>query len=398
MHVARLVHGQAQLATTLPAVGADRADSVQAFVEGFILGGYRYDRSGSGTASAPRVQLLVDASEVRRAGVVQALAAACETAGRANWVRQLVETPSSELGPAQLAEVFREEARAAGVRCRVWTRRTLESKNFGGVLGVGQGSSREPQVVELRLGEGRKPAIALTGKGITFDSGGINIKQDSDEIAWMKADMAGAAAAAGATFSAARFGLEVDVVAVLPLAENMPGGKALRPGDVVRHPGGITTEVTNTDCEGRLVLADAVAYLQALKPAAVVDVGTLTDAGGVGHARWAVMGNDDALVRRLLTAGTAAGDPGWQLPLVQSYVQLLRSPVADLVNCASEVPDTSVLAGTYLREFAGTTPWAHIDNGSTAYLELAADGWPKGATGSPVRALIRFLQESQSLR
>ena len=161
---------------------------------------------------------------------------------------------------------------------------------------------------------------------------------------------------------------------------------------MLRHPGGRTTEVTDTDCEGRLVLADAIAYLARSRPAGIIDVGTLTDGGGVGHALWGAMGTDPALMRALLDAGQEAGEPGWELPLVPSYLELMRSPVADVVNCSKQAPDSAVLAGTYLRTFAGDVPWVHVDNGSTAYLERAADGWPEGATGSPMRALLRLLE------
>jgi len=397
MHAARNLRGYPALSTTLAQLGPDRAASVRACVEGFLLGSYRSPFVGSGSAPAGSedpagsVLLLVGPS-ARSSELRQALERGSVVGRAADWVRTLVETPPGALTPDALAHAIRARARTVGVSCVVWSPRQLEARGFGGVLGVGRGSGNPPRVVELSWASAGRQPLALTGKGITFDSGGINIKKDSDEIAWMKSDMAGAAAVAGAVIAAAALGLDVPVRAVLPLAENMPGGHAIRPGDVLRHPGGRTTEVTDTDCEGRLVLADAIAYLARSRPAGIIDVGTLTDGGGVGHALWGAMGTDPALMRALLDAGQEAGEPGWELPLVPSYLELMRSPVADVVNCSKQAPDSAVLAGTYLRTFAGDVPWVHVDNGSTAYLERAADGWPEGATGSPMRALLRLLE------
>lgn len=208
----------------------------------------------------------------------------------------------------------------------------------------------------------------------------------------MRSDMAGGAAVAAAVIAAARLGLPVPAVAVVPLAENMPGGGALRPGDVLTHRGGRTSEVVDTDCEGRLVIADALGYLAEREPAAMLDVATLTDAAGLGPALWAALGTDQALVAEMLAAGEAAGEPGWPLPLPAAYRDLLASPAADLRNTPAQGPDSTVMAAMFLREFAGSTPWVHIDNGSTAWLEYDTGLWPEGATGSPARALLRFLE------
>lgn len=390
---ARTSDGHRTLATTLPQVGADPGAAVRATAEGLLLGGYRYASSARGGRNLAReAVLLVAAGQERRALTVQALRTGRTAGELTSWVRQLVETPGGQLTPADLAAVLRDRGREVGVGVRVWSGRTLQSKGFGGVLGVGAGSRNTPVVVELRGGEGPAPAtLGLAGKGITFDSGGLNLKRDPDEISWMKSDMAGAAAVAGAVFAAAALGAGTAVRAVLPLAENMPGGSALRPGDVLTHPDGRTTEVTDTDCEGRLVLADAVAHLASTKPAAIIDVGTLTDGGGVGNALWGCWATDRGLAAELVAAGQATGDPGWELPLRPEYQTFLSSQVADLVNCSQDVPDSGQLAATYLRTFAGTTPWVHVDNGSSAYLELERPPWPKGATGSPARALLELL-------
>jgi leucyl aminopeptidase len=275
----------------------------------------------------------------------------------------------------------------------VWSAATLRARGFGATLGVGSGSAHPPVVVELTSGSG-KPRIGLAGKGITFDAGGLNLKRDLTEIRWMKSDMAAAAAVAAAVCAAAELGSTTPVRAVLPLAENVVGERSIRPGDVVVHPDGRRTEVLDTDSEGRLVLADAIAYLARSGVEQVVDVGTLTDGGGLGPLLWGCWGNDPALVEALVASGSSAGDPGWALPLRSEYRRLLGSDVADVVNVAWDVPDGAQLAATYLSTFADGVRWAHVDNGSTAYLESAFDPWPKGATGSPTRALLAFLTSS----
>ena len=402
MHAARRLRGYRGVTTTLAQVGPDRAASVRALVEGFLLGSYDSPRSGVTSRRAHEVpatwvKVVVEAPASRQAGVRRAVERGAVAGETATWVRTLVETPAGSLIPEQLAEAFRTAAGAAGVSASVWTRRQLVDRGFGGVIGVGQGSSNGPRVVELRWGDdGRRP-LGLTGKGITFDSGGINIKKDAGEIAWMKADMAGAAAVVGAVVAAGRLGIATPVRAIVPIAENMPGGRAIRPGDVLTHPGGRTSEVTDTDCEGRLVLADAIAYLfpsqgRGDRRRRHPDRRRRCRAralGGVRHRR-------DA--GSLLAAGATAGEPGWALPLVPSYVKLMTSPVADIANCPKGAPDSAILAATYLRTFAGDVPWVHIDNGSSAYLERAADGWPEGATGSPMRALLQLLEDRAGAR
>ena len=379
-------HVSVLLAAGIEPGGAGAVELVRAVVEGLLLGGFTPRPREDAEAV---VEVLVD--DGHRGGDADG-----STRPGAGRDRQLGPRPGRDpgrtAGPADFADALTAVLAPAGVECRVRRGERLVADSFGGVLGVGQGSVNPPCVLDLTLTAGRGAPVGLTGKGITFDSGGINLKRDPEEIAWMKSDMAGAAAIAGAVLYAAKLGLGTDIVACLPLAENMPGGGALRPGDVVTHPDGQTTEVTDTDCEGRLVLADAVASLAAMSPRGIVDVGTLTDAGGVGHALWGVMATDDAWADELLQGGAVSGDRGWRLPLVAEYVELIRSPVADLCNCSADVPDSAVLAATYLRQFAGDVPWAHIDNGSSAYLEHPADPWPKGATGSPLRALGRWLE------
>jgi leucyl aminopeptidase len=315
-------------------------------------------------------------------------------AGVTNWVRQLVEMPPNELGPEEFAEAIvalATEVAPGAVSVHVSDRAELVERGFGGTLGVGAGSARPPRVLELEVGPRAGDVLGITGKGITFDAGGINLKRSASELAWMKSDMAAAAAVAGAVIAAAALGTARSLHAVLPIAENLPGGSAQRPGDVVTHPGGRTTEVTDTDSEGRLVLADAIAWLTLCGVTAIVDVGTLTDSGAVGVEYWGCWTTSPALASELISAGVAAGDPGWRLPLHESYEDLIASRVADSANSPLDVPDIGQLAATYLRPFAGDVPWVHIDNGSGAWLERDTRTLPAGATGTPTRALIQFL-------
>jgi leucyl aminopeptidase len=404
--LASIAAGSATVATTLALIGPDRAESVRASAEGFLLGGYRVSRAGShpigGEPPAPPRKLTLLTSDGGRPGGdgdrtcdwEEALARGVATGQTVNWVRELVHAPAAEATPALLAELIAAEAVKYGATVRIWTAEELTREGFGGVIGVGQGSRNAPRMLEITHADSGDQGglVAFAGKGITFDSGGLNLKRDPGEISWMRADMAGGAAVAAAVIAAARLTLPLAATAVVPLAENLPGGGALRPGDVLTHRGGRTSQVMDTDSEGRLVVADAIAYLAERNPAALIDVATLTDAAGLGPALWAAMGTDQPLLDEILQAGESAGEPGWPLPLPEAYRELLASSAADLRNTPTRGPDSTVMAATFLREFTGDTPWVHIDNGSSAWLEYPSGLWPEGATGSPTRALIRFLE------
>src|SRR5919106_1629549 len=337
------------VAATVPAGGKGPwRGAVQAVVEGILLGAYPFDRY-----------------KVRPVG--------------------------GEAPPPFLAKEARRMSRAVGRECNVLTKADLEKGGFGGIIGVGRGSENPPRLIELRYeGGGRGKPVALTGKGVTFDSGGLSIK-DAKQMEWMKSDMAGAATMFGAMRAIARLKPKVNVVAAIPSAENLPGGAAIRPGDVLTHRGGKTSEVLNTDAEGRLVLADALAYLAERDPAVIVDAATLTGAAmiALGQELWAVMGSDRALVRELLDAGRDAGEPGWELPLWTSYRKQIKSNVADVKNIGDRYGG-AITAGLFLKEFVGDVPWAHLDIAGTAFAEKGGGYWPGGAPGNPGRTVIRF--------
>jgi leucyl aminopeptidase len=386
-----------RVATSLPqAASGAREDAVQALVEGLLLGGYRFERykgnsaedDGREPSRLERVTIL--GSDLRAA--TQAIKRAEILAEAAAWARDLVNTPALDATPDFLAQEARRMARKHGLKCKIWSKVDLERGGFGGVLGVGQGSENPPRLIELRYEGGRGAPIALTGKGVTFDSGGLSIK-DSKGMEWMKADMAGAATVLAAMQAIAQLKPKVNVVAAVPSAENLPSGTAIRPGDVITHRGGKTTEVLNTDAEGRLILADALSYLTEQKPRLMVDFATLTGACmiALGEDIWGVMGNDDRLIKDLLEAGDRVGEPGWQLPLWKGYRKQIESTIADVKNIGNRWGG-AITAALFLREFVGDTPWAHVDIAGTAFAERPGDYWPKGGTGNPVRTLVRFIE------
>ena len=394
--IARRASKFARVAATMPQAAKGWPDSVQGFVEGLLLGAYRFDRyKATKDGEGPRWRTVVILGTGRtdaRAGR-EAIRRAETLAECVAWARDLVNTPALDAPPAFLAQEAKKMAREVGLQCKVWTKPELERGGFGGILGVGQGSDNEPRLIELRYsGGGAGAPIALSGKGITFDSGGLSIK-DAKGMEWMKSDMAGAATMMAAMRAIAALKPKVNVIAAIPSAENMSGGSATRPGDILRHRGGRTSEVLNTDAEGRLVLADALAYLVEKKPRLIVDAATLTGACmiALGDELWGVMGSDPDVVRQLLDAGEEAGEPGWELPLWAPYRKKIDSDVADVKNIGDRYGG-AITAALFLKDFVGDVPWAHMDIAGTAFSERPGDYWAKGATGNPVRTIVRFVE------
>ena len=379
-------------------------EAVQAFVEGILLGSYRFDRykvrpieEDGQRAEVERVTVLGSSRWDGRAAR-EALRRAQIFAEATAWTRDLVNIPALDATPEFLAAEARKMATKTGLRSKVWTKGELERGGFGGILGVGQGSANQPRMIELTYSGGSGPPVALTGKGVTFDSGGLSIK-DAHGMEWMKADMAGAATVLGAMRAVAELKPRLNVIAAIPSAENMPGGSSIRPGDVLTHRGGKTSEVLNTDAEGRLILADALAYLAEKEPRSIVDLATLTGACmiALGEEIWGVMGSDRRVVGDLLASGEEAGEPGWELPLWKRYRKQIESSVADVKNIGQRWGG-AITAALFLKEFVGDVPWAHVDIAGTAFAERAGDYWPKGATGNPVRTLIRYVERQAGRR
>jgi leucyl aminopeptidase len=372
---------------------------VQATADGVVLGAYRFDRyktAKDGTKQLTRVTVLGLArgdgnaarEAVRRGQVVAE--AVC-------WARDLVNTPAGDMPPAQIAREAQKMARQVGLRCKVWGKPELEKGAFGGILGVGAGSVNPPRLIELWYkGAGTATPIALTGKGIAFDSGGLSIK-DAKGMENMKCDMGGAASILAVMKAIAILKPKINVIAAIPSSENMPSGSAAKPGDVITHRGGTTSEVLNTDAEGRLVLADALAYLAEKKPKVIIDTATLTGACmiALGDQITGAMGNDDALCRDIAAAGEAVGETVWQLPLFADYRRLIDSNVADVKNIGERYGG-AITAAWFLAEFVGDTPWIHLDIAGTAWNEKVTDLGPKGGTGVPVRTLVRYLLDQSA--
>jgi leucyl aminopeptidase len=391
---------RASVATTAAqAGGRSPEDAVQAVVEGIVLGSYRFTRYKSGTdgdapePSALQAVTVLGAPRWDTRAMKAAVVRGEVVAEAVWWARDLVNTPAIDCTPDDLARQAQAMAKEVGLECRVWNEKELEKGGFGGILGVGAGSVHPPRLIELAYRGGAKTAapIALTGKGISFDSGGLSIKP-SEGMEWMKGDMGGAASILATMKAIARLKPKVNVVAAIPSAENMPSGSAIRPGDVLHHRGGKTSEVLNTDAEGRLVLADALAYLNEQHPRVIIDTATLTGACMValGEEIYGVMGNDRGLIRDVLGAAEAAGEPAWELPLFRRYRKLLDSEVADFKNIGKRYGG-AITAALFLAEFVGDTPWVHLDIAGPAFAQKAQDYCPKGGTGVPVRSLVAYL-------
>ncbi|MCO8272536.1 leucyl aminopeptidase family protein [Actinoplanes sp. TRM 88003] len=362
------------------------AASVRGLAEGLWLGGYRY-RDAQEEPRTAAVELVTGDSPAYAGALRQA-----EVAARATWLaRDLTNTPPSIKNPDWIAEeVSGAAAKRPGTSVRV--RAGAELARFGGLRAVGGGSRFKPCLVELTWAPpGATTHVVLVGKGITFDSGGISIKT-REGMKRMKNDMAGAAAVAAATLAAAELDLCVRITALLPLAENAVSGSAYRPGDVITHYDGTTSETTNSDAEGRLVLADALGYAAELDPDVVIDLATLTGAAPValGPRIAALYSDSDALATALRDAGAEAGERMWRMPLAADYRELLRSDVADRHSSPTH---GGGMAALFLREFTGpyADRWAHLDIAGPAWTDSTEGELTRGGTGWGVRMLLRYL-------
>ncbi|MFD0683165.1 leucyl aminopeptidase [Actinomadura fibrosa] len=368
-----------------------------AFAEGALLASYEY-RIGAPAPRRPLGTLAVLTEAGPEAGA-EAIERATARARATALARDLTNTPAAEKDPSWLAARAGRIAGDAGLTVRVLGEKELVEGGFGGILAVGAGSSRPPRLIELSYvpdgapdGSGRH--VVLVGKGITFDSGGLSLKPN-DAMKTMKTDMAGGGAVIAVMSALRDLGVRDRVTGLVAAAENMPSGSSMRPGDVITHFGGTTSEVLNTDAEGRLVLADALAYADAeLDPDVIVDVATLTGAAKValGLRTGALFANDDALAGALTAAGAAAGEPVWRLPLVEDYRAAIDSDVADINNIGRPgYGGGSITAALFLREFVGDRTWAHLDVAGPGRSMAEDAELTRGATGFGVRLLLDWL-------
>ena len=367
----------------------------QLIARGVALGGYRYDeyRSDKGRPATLR-KVTWHVNKAAAAAAKSGLAVGSAVAESVALARDLVNMPPLDLYPETFAARASKLAKAAGVKCQVLGPDVLKKKNMNLLLAVGQGSEQKPRLVHLSYTPAKGKAAApvvLVGKGITFDSGGLSLKPP-DAMYGMKMDMGGAAAALATILAAAKLKIGQPVHAILALAENMPSGSAIRPGDVVTSAAGKTIEINNTDAEGRLVLADALHYAGALKPRCIVDLATLTGACMValGHHTTGLFSNDDKVADALLHAARRQGEDFWRLPLTPVLRDQLKSDIADMRNTGERFGG-AITAALFLKEFVGKTPWAHLDIAGPATSHEDAGILTKGGTGVGVAALVEFI-------
>jgi leucyl aminopeptidase len=370
------------------------AAAIQAAVEGLLLAAFSADRYKSGErAGAPAEQLLVAVPADAEPGLESAIERGRVLGECSNLARELCNEPSNVLTPSVLAERAANICGGLGLTVDVLDEHRIEALGMGLLLGVARGSVEPPRVIVLRHdppGAPARPVLGLVGKGVTFDTGGISIKP-ADGMDRMKDDMAGGAAVICAMRAIAQLKAPIRVVGVIPATENMPGGRAMKPGDVLTSASGKTVEVINTDAEGRLILGDALWYAQSLGATHLVDVATLTGACVValGRAAAAIFGQPDGWTDLVRRTALAAGDRCWPMPLYEEYTEQLKSEIADLINSGGR-PAGACTAAAFLKEFASTLPWAHLDIASIAWAEESKPWQPKGPTGVAVRTLAEL--------
>ena len=391
--LARRAKASASLAVDLRELTPDGA-ALRALAEGLLLASYGFSTTTVERRPLQQVTLTVPAPDELAADLDAAVATSAATAA----ARDLVNTPAMDKSPAWLAK--EAVALLKGLTVRVRDDRELRAEGWGGVVAVGQGSTRPPRVVEVTYDGGGSSHVVLVGKGITFDTGGLSIKPNPGMLL-MKNDMGGAAAVLATVRAAADLGLRVTVTAIAAIAENMPSGTAQRPSDVITQYGGTTVEVLNTDAEGRLVLADAIAYADTVLEAdVIVDVATLTGAMPValGTRVAGLFCDDESLAADLQAASEASGEPLWRMPVVQDYRPALESATADLRNIGDprlKLGGGSITAALFLQHFAGGRPWAHLDIAGPAWSTSDDTELCKGGTGYGVRLLTSWLQARQ---
>jgi leucyl aminopeptidase len=372
--------------------GLDPEACAQAIAEGTLLGLYRFGRHKKPPEDETEVTelVLVEFDEARLDALRRGVDRGVTLAEAANFARDLANEPSNVLTPAELAARAQAWAQDAGLECEIFDKPWMEQQGMGALLGVAQGSAQPPKFIVLRYKGGGSQHLVLVGKGITFDTGGISIKpaQGMEE---MKGDMSGGAAVIAAMGAIARLKPQIAVTAVVPATENMPGGSAIKPGDVLRAMTGTTIEVINTDAEGRLILADGLGYARQQSPTATVDVATLTGAISValGNVAMGAMTNSEPLYARVQRASEASGEKVWQLPMYDEYKEQIKSDVADIKNTGGRGAG-SITAAFFLKEFVDETPWVHLDMAGVDFYEKEKGVIVKGASGIPVRTLVHL--------
>src|SRR5579871_2160235 len=371
----------------------------EAAVEGAYLGNFESDRYKTSSDAKPLEAFYVVVA-ANGAALEQAVERGRILAESQNFTRELVNEPANRMTPMRLAERARAMAAESGLECEVLDQDRMRQLGMGSLLGVAQGSAEPPALIIVRY----QPAtpsksadhLALVGKGVTFDTGGVSIKP-AEGMEKMKYDMAGGAAVLGAMRAIAQLKPSIPVTALVPAVENMVGSRAQRPGDIVKSMAGKTIEVINTDAEGRLILIDAITYAQQLGCTHLVDAATLTGAivVALGHVNVGLFANDDALRERVMLAARAEGEKMWHMPLEDEYKDYLKSAYADIPNVGGRYGG-AVTAAMFIKEFADPTPWVHLDIAGTAWLDDGKPFMSKGPTGVPLRTMVRLAMEWRS--
>jgi len=382
------------LPTVIPA-GMSSLEIAQAMVEGAILGSYQFTvyRTAAADHVVEGMKILIPQKGQLRQ-VTEGIRRGVATAEATVFVRDLCNHPSNVLTPARVAEEAKAIAKAEKITIKILEQKDMERLGMGALLGVARGSQEPPKFIILEYNGAKKKderPVVLVGKTITFDTGGISLKP-AENMEHMKADMTGGAEVLASIRAAARLKLPLRLISILPVAENMPGGRAMKPGDVVMTLSGKTVEVQNTDAEGRLILADGLAYAMRYKPAALIDIATLTGACVVALGQFAIgmFGTDQALKEQVRKSGQKAGERVWEMPLWEEYFEQLKSDVADMRNIGGR-GGGMITAALFLSKFVGDCPWVHLDIASTDWSERERAYVPKGPTAIGTRLLLQYL-------
>jgi leucyl aminopeptidase len=380
--------------------GANLSDIGQALAEAMLLALYRFDKyKTEEEAVKEKAKLLksvamLEKDSRRRTELQKGAAVGEKIATAVGYIRDMVSEPAGVLTPTALANRAKDLSRKHSFKCTVLSPEQIKKLKMGAFLAVAQGSHQPARLIVLEhRGGGASKPLAFVGKAITFDSGGISLKP-WEGMEEMKDDMSGGAAVLGAICVAAMLKLPVNLVGVIPSTENLPGGGAYKPGDVLRSMSGITIEVISTDAEGRLILSDALAYAARYKPAAIIDLATLTGACVValGHVNTGLMGNDDGLMKKIEVAAGVTSEKVWRLPMDDEYAKQIKSDIADVKNVGGR-PAGTITAALFLKKFVKDIPWAHLDIAGTAWTKEALPYCPKGATGVGVRLLTQLARD-----
>ncbi|NQU98142.1 leucyl aminopeptidase [Candidatus Woesearchaeota archaeon] len=375
--------------------GKSTTDRAQALTEGMLLGLYKFTHYKTDKKEQPHkineaVILTKDVSNTKK-GVKRGEILAEAT----NYVRDLVNIPACDMTPTVLANEAKKIAKKNGIKIKIFGKKELQKKKMNAILGVSSGSTQEPKLILMETNPKAKKKMAIVGKGITFDSGGLDIKPSSYMLD-MKCDMAGAAAVLGTVMVAAKLKLPINVLGVMVASENMTGGAAQKPGDIVTAYNKKTIEIANTDAEGRLVLADAVAYAEEKKPVAIVDIATLTGTSIVvlGYSGAPLISNDEKLKKAIKKAADETHEKVWELPIWEEFREAIKGELADVRNLGKGkgYEAGTITAATFIEAFIKKTPWAHLDIGGVGWFIEDNDYVPKGGTGYGVRLLVNFLE------